>query len=1086
MEKAKIDLIIKTLIRPSTSAVSISMYISKYARSDREALNAFLNAVCSADIFKAACAVTVLSGEVKTQSAEIVANKILQNLQNGGESNVLDLSAALELNRKDLLTLFLNKLSGEDFKTAFSSLSGKNACRLMRVALGCDNDEIKEIAVYEFYKFLNRYDSSCDNELEELLPLILQGGHINIISRLIIILGNERLKQICGSSWEEKIEGLILSNCQTAEIWEAHLSNFFASSHTDDELLHDGLWFLQLNASDELIDYAAALFYLLAAKKYGVDHPIFSYSSGFEELSEFPRRLTVLYDDILRQLWNIPEKLYCFIQKTEFCNPYLKEDIRKENGLLIKNASADYSNGYSLLSLLFENKLDCSTILDVFFNTFLKLTLTIDDLFYLARKFNVNEALVAAFEGRSFEGTIEKYYMGELVVSPRFYYATNLHNIRSYYFEIKYLTQVNNVTNAGNLNGCSIVYKIIGYNSGQVWVRTIVPANFADKYKPDTALWLNGVAILPQRLGFYSHNNFPKVLTAFPAEFFINDYDFDLITEIIENNTEQLEAFLKLFKAAEWNSTFTVVDISVPAHFYGEFKKYHEKASKMFKKLFSVGCDIDSICNLYFESIYKIILPFNEFILMTDKQTMLSAISKRRFYCKLLQGDSRHKCRLQNISCAPVCVVSDSHKLSDNKKLFVKCTDYIVYEEGLGKIIFVADNEDASSAEKRGKIYGFIALNENINVFKREKISYLPRAACYDQRELIFALERMREAVHLRKNSGNELLRLIRAFGNKSPYSFQQDIRLDVTYLKFFGDTFKNERFSEQITQMVLNTENTQFMAEIYLNTGFKYALSMDELVEIINRRRPELALSASEMFDRWEFICLVDDRGFLMSPFLPQYCVNVGKENAGKCFGCKIKVYGKGRIDAEILSEKGADDAVNTVLLCKMVGMSVDGVLPLLNNVANPLAFTSKEKFLQAVQNRILNQILPENTEDTDLLSAREEQRQIKQAIRQGGLTALALEKRINEWLEAYYYKVTVHEMTEMLIEIVEIFLKRNDNHEDVLELLSNVSIKYTYLFRSGKALTIWRQYLAEHYGYDSEDELKKKTKICLKHIGA
>lgn len=1095
MSVSKLDMMIKRAVEPGLSVQSVAMYLSACAKKSEDELSAILNAVCDEDISKAAHAVRLLPAIYRDKCEETVLNRLCLHCRESQEITVAELLTVLEYNLTDLFCESFEKLNGEVVSGAFSKSSSKNACRLMNMFVDYSQSELYGVCETEFCEFLNKYDASGDEALTVLLPRLIEKRIEPPISKLISVLGSGRLKKLYGDGWQETLTDLVLCGCQSVQIWEAYFAEFFIVSHTDEELLTDGLWFLQFNANEELEELSAAVFYLYVAKLYGVDCAVFEYANGFETPSEFSRKQTILYEELIRDLWQTPERLAHFIRKTELCNPFAKEVIRKDKRLLIKNSTTDSSEDYRLLEELFKNAVAPKDIITIFFNTFLKMRLTVEDVFYFGQKYGVYDELLTAFESITFNGKIEKFNKGVFVVSTKNYYATMQHTISCYYFELQYLMEISGKSEPQKLKGFEIEYTIIGYSNGMVRIRLLVPDKYRQGPTPEPQLWEEEIAKYSEVLGQEPVSKKAKrindALINFPVEFFAEDYNLDLLTELVSERSNRLDIILPNIKTAKWNAIFRVNDISTPRRFYSDFEKYSPSAIKMFEKLFADGVEISDIFALYFETVYKVIVPFDKFILMTDKERMLQALSERIIFCKLLEDTQRHKCRLMNIKCAPLCVVSKANLLRDNSKIPVKCIDYNMYDNGLGKIIFEDTSNDALSVEARGELFGYIAQNVTINRVKIERISLLPDASVYDVRETVFNLTCMASAIDLRRGSGDDMIRLIRIFGAKNPYSFQRCRKADIVYMQKCFDAQNTKKTLNAVAQMILNTELVTDIAEIYLNSHFKYYIDVARLASRIADRRPDLTNDIPKMFRGWEFICAVDMSGYLISPFIPQSCARVSADYAGKCVACVLSVSANGDICAEVKSVLDDTEILTPVLLCEAMGYTLEGMLPLLKDTLGKFdsfqprdiinmteGVEARQHFTTNITKLLLNSAQNEGEYENQLSRATEEKQRLKDMIRVNELDIVELKNAVVDWFERNCHIIPLYQMQTMTAEITDLYVRRSNDGEEALRLLYELFFDYSNYFRSNDIVKLWYEQLDKYF----DNTLAENFEIIVK----
>ncbi len=1100
MPDNKLQLIINRIISPNTSVQSALMCVNMLAKTDSEGFVVLMNALCDADISKAVSVAELISPEFNVQCNDIIIEKLSVNCKNVDKITAQTFLAIIAYERYDLFEECIYNINEDIIGFIFDNASPKNVCRFMRMFLKFQENKHYSLCEELFCNFLNRYDSSADEELSLLLPVLFENRAITPLSKLITVLGCERAAELYGDGFENIIIELIETGCQSLEMWDVYFKGFFSTSHTDDELLNDGLWFLQINADDELVDLAAMVFFLYAAGKYPVTHPIFEYAALFERNNRFLDRHIRLYEEYIRPFWHTPAELSAFLKATEICNPFFKKEIREGKKLLIKDKISDASSDFYLLEQLYTNTNDCETIIYIFFNTFLKLRLNIEDLFRVAAKYDLVDQMVDAFRDIILVGTIKKYNIGMLVFTSEYYYTSWQHSVSLTHSDLKYVLRTTGQNDCDKLKDEKVEYYISGYYKDQIQVRIYKADNFAIEQENSPEIWAEGIEKLESILvkTVLKKNNEYKTLpiAGFVCDSLIDDCDFSLFTELISNNCDHLDRILEFLKIAEWNMIFGVQDISLPRHYYGDFEKYKDSAVALFKKLFDQDCDIDLIFELYFSSIYKAIVPFEVFILMTDKEKMLSALSDRVIYCKLLEGESRHKCRLMNINCAPVCVIANSHLLEDGIKVPAKCIDYKVYDDGLGKIIFENVLKEIITPAARGELFGYVAQNMKINRVKRERIALLPDAKDVDVRELKFNFSLMAVAIKLRCTSGMELLRLVRIFGNKNPYSFQQDVKVDTLYLYKFHKHQDNTALNNQIVQMVLNTSSVLDMAEIYLNTTFKYCVNIRDFVLTVCKRRPELSEEVSSMFSKWEFDCVTDSRGNLFSYILPEKAVNIGVNYALKSVKCRISVSKNGEVSAEVIEILPDSEMLYPALFCALVGQDVKDILPCLKphiqaiGINDGSEITSMTYFgnLKRFADRLSQHIIKVNSHgfrpQGSAISFLDERNEIAEILAKKQIEYSKLRQVVSKIIKKYYTKVSIFEMENIVCEITATFIARCYFKEEIFRFLKGIFSDYSYYVRDNGIVDIWIEQLTGRFGEDTATEFEQLMKTNRRYI--
>ncbi len=1100
MPNNKLDLIISRTTAPNTSAQSALMCVNMLAKTDYDGFVVLMNALCDADISKAVSVAELITPEFKPQCNNIVIENLCKSCKDADKITAQTFLAIIAYDRDDLFEDCIYNVTEDIVRFVFTNASAKSVCRFMRMFLNFSENRYYSLCEELFCIFLNRYDSSADEELSLLLPRLFEKHVITPLSKLITVLGCERAAELYGDGFENAITELIITGCQSLEMWDAYFKGFFSTSHTDDELLNDGLWFLQINADDDIINLAAKVFFLYAAGKYPVTHPIFEYIGLFGRDNRFLDRHIRLYEEYIRSLWHSPVELDVFLKATEICNPFFKKEIREGKKLLIKDNISDASSDFYLLEQLYANTQDCEKIIYIFFNTFLKLRLNIADLFRVAAKYELTEQMLQAFKDIVFVGTIKKYNIGMLVFTSEYYYTSWQHSVSLTHADLKYVLRTTGQNDCDKLKDKKVEYYISGYYRDQVQVRLHKESDIVQNREDTPEIWAQGLeelANILKKTVLKKNNEYKKLpISGFACASLIDDCDFNLFTEVVANNYEHLDRVLDFLKIAEWNMIFGVRDISLPSHYYVDLAKYKDSAVALFNKLFEQDCDIDLIFELYFGSIYKAIIPFETFIVMTDKETMLSALDERVIYCKLLEGENRHKCRLMNINCAPVCVISNSHLLEDGVKVPAKCIDYKVYDDGLGKIIFENVLKETITPIARGELFGYVAQNMKINPVKRERIALLPDAKDVDVRELKFNFALMAAAIKLRCTSGVELLRLVHIFGSKNPYSFQQDTKIDTLYLYRCYKHQDNTALNNQIVQMILNTNSLLDMAEIYLNTNFKYCMNIRDFVLTVCKRRPEFSEEVSSMFNKWELDCATDGNGNLFSYMLPFKAVSVGTDYAFKAVRCRISVSRNGEVNAEVVKDLPDSEMLYPVLFCGLLEQDVKEILPCLkshikavgiNNsseITNMTYFANVKRFTERLSKHIIKVNSHGFRKQESAISFLDERNEIAEILAKKQVEYQKLRQAISKIIKKYYTKVSIFEMENIISEITSTFIARCYFKEEIFRFLKGVFSDYSYYVRDNGIVEIWVEQLSGRFGDETATEFEQMMKENRRYI--
>ncbi len=1098
MASSVFDLLIANATSPNTDASDLSMTLSSKRLTESQ-IEQILSAVCDADIFKAATAAHSVLGNAGEKHINFVYEKLKERCQDPSHLTKAELLTILTYDDFNLFCRVIPKVAPEKIKDTFSKISTINACRFMLMCIDYGDEELIRLYENEIFMSFCDFDSRDRDALSALLPKLTQFGCAKIISRLLEFFTPAQLSHLYGEGFGEGIKDLITSGFESPNIWDAFFYDFFSHSHTNEELVTEGLWFLQLNATDE--SAAAACFFLYAMKFLGTKHPIFEYAEGFTYPISFTRKHTTIYEEEIKKRWENPKDLIKFLDATKLCNPFAAPDIEDKDKLLIKEEGIFSPEDYDLLSKLFENNVSCEDILKIFLNTFLKKRLVMEELLYISECFNVLDKMLAALENVSFEGFVEKYNIGDLVISPKHYYCKQLHVVAVNSSEFKYFNEENENESKHSKDKRAVAeYHISSFVSGQLFITLSLPESLST----DTQTTLDKsfdeiIATCKEVLSQTDigekgkkrlRNNFN-----FSENLFVDTYDFDLFTSLICEHSDKLDDILEILETAEWNSTFRLYDVRIESHFYTDFIKYRPEAVRMFKKLFAEGCDYNRILTLYFESIYKLIVPLQVLLIISEKKKMLAALSERTIYCNMPMKDKRLQCRPMTISCAPICTMVDADIFIDSK-VPAKCVDYILEDGYIKRIIFENTATGVLNTRERGSWFGYIAANIQLRSTKKSLIPRLPDASEYDIREMVFILDCMETAIYLRKNSKEDLNQLIDAMGKKNPFAFKEDIRLDIDYLSKFFSKEKAANAQAAMAVVILNAQSIEEIEKVYLNTSFKYYLTLKDLISLIKARRFDLTREIDSIFSNVDFECAVDSAGYLWSPFIPQNTIKVDLTYGGSNILCRIYEGETGNMCANIISVQENVSPLNAVLPALMAGYTLsDSIVPTVINALvkdggltqNQAEETVKDKMgliVKAVKlvNPNADKALLKGVKTAKLVAAA---KTLEEMLQENKFNLDKFRSLTYILIKSHCDLVSVDEMETTLSHITSLFMQRfADDEEAVLAFLDDIFPGYSYFYRDNGIVDVWAQQLCDSFGAATATAYKEKIKTNERYI--
>ena len=1095
MDSAILNLLIENAISPDADASDLTMTLSSKKLNSEEAEKILL-AVCKADIFRAATAVHSILGEAKEKYVNFVYKRLLERCENPALLTKSELLAILVYDDFNLFCRVISHVSPEKIKDTFYKISTTNACRFMRMCIDFGDAHLIKLCENEFFTLLGSFDSRGCDELSVLLPKLTLHGCANIVTRLLDFFTPAQLSRLYGEGFGDGLKDLITSGYESPAIWDAFFYDFFLKPHSAEEILTEGLWFLQLNATDE--SAVASCFFLYAIKILPLNHPIFHYVEGFEYPNAFTRKHTIAYEEEIKKLWSAPQDLIKFLEKTELCNPFAAADINEKEKLHIREEGIFSPADYDLLGELFENNVSCEKIITIFLNTFLKKRLVMEELLYISETFNRLDEMLAALKNVCFEGFIEKYNIGDLVISPKEYYCKQLHVVVLNAVEFKYFNE-NNENDTKHPKDARAVaqYYINNFISGQLYITLELPQSVGKEAAAQKS-WEEIIAdfeeiLTHQDISKKDKSNLKNAFD-FSESLFAYEYDFDLFTAAICRHSEKLDDILEILKTAGWNDTFRHSHVRIESHFYTDFEKYRGPAVKMFRQLIAEGQNYDDILSLYFDSIYKLIVPLQILLIISEKEKVLDALSRRIIYCNMPMKDKRVQCRPMTIACAPICTMIDADNFIYNK-VPARCIDYTMGDGYIERIIFENAATGVFNTRERGNWFGYIATNMQLHSTKKSFIPRLPDATDYDIREMVFILDCMEAAIILRKNSKEDLNQLIDDMGAKNPFAFREDTRLEINYLSKFLDKEKTAGNRSAMSVVILNADNNDEIAKLYLNTSFKYYLTVNELISLIKRHRQDLFEKIESLFSNTAFECTVDNEGYLWSPFVNQNTIKVSEEYCGRNVLCRL-CYEAGALKAVVTSVQQNFSPLNAVLPALMIGYSLnDSIAPIIKNSLlknNSLTNEELESALRDKRSLIAKTVKLVDPKKNPLLIKKSNSDRVKtafsaaeNAISETDFDLQKLKDATFQMIKSNCDYASVFEMENALARVTQLLMQRfYCDEETVFTFLNYIFPSYSFFYRDNGIVDVWEKQLHSFFGEDAATEFIEKIKSGERYL--
>lgn len=908
--------IIKKMINQNLTIESVTMFVKKLEKGPAQLLNAFLEEFCKFDIFKMSIVAKTAPIKNKRTVQKKVREILTDRCKTAESFTYLDLLAIAVYESRPLLKSTAKFFNAQCVKKAFAFADAHIACRLLSMCLENISKEPCEIVQKEFCKFLVNNNSNIDEELSTLVPVLLEYKAADVLSTLINLVGAKQIEKFCTTPLVEQIDEMICDKKDSIPFWEVFFDEFFSRRRSEKQLLQDGLWYIQMNASDDIYNEVGAMFYLRVAMKYGVDHPIFEYVESFSNSQKHTRKYIAQYKEKVDSLWEQPEALCDFLNKTAICNPFLVEyTIEKKYKIFEKNEDPI---SYGKLTRLFQAKATPLEILNIFLSTDLKDYLPLEDVFYLAQCYEVLPEFLEAVKGMQFFGSVTNRNERYIYLYPFSYHVCSLHFLNaSQQLDQKFTMDV-------KLKGKTISYTIVDFNYGRIFIEYSEPiANIL----PNTESLISWPAAIEE---FRELLELPTVtieqlhqlnVLKFEATAFASEADFNLFTNLFIDFSSKIFEFSKVLELSVWNKKYSNETAKIKKDEYDALKPYYELTVKLFKKLFAFQKP-SLVLKLYFNSIYKAILPLNELLFMAEKKVLLKALSKVIINCRLKDGESRI-CRPTNILCTPICVTSNANNVANLEIFSAYVSDFLVSQNGVYQIVLEYCENTENSVGQRGNTFGFLSKNIYISDWREKLIAKFPGTDRYTYREIIFNMVCMEDAIFIRREKSNALQRLIRVLGQANPFAFSVSGAADLIYFKMlYPNKDRSNRTRGAAITILLNATDINCVREAYLNTNIKYHITLTEFARLIRERRSDLAEQIPTMFNSVEFTAAADNDGNLWMPWIEQNTIRVSKEYAGKLLRCTIQMDNNGTISAHVIDANRTNDRIDEIFeTCQLAG---------------------------------------------------------------------------------------------------------------------------------------------------------------------
>lgn len=918
MNKEKLQDMIEKMLHPGITINSLAMFAGKLIKKyGQEGLEEFLAALSRMDIYKAMTITGRLAAPYRAIAENYITRELADRCEHEERFSYLELLAIAVCKDEALLRAVSCFLTPEMIEAAMEGAEHGIACSLLQLGLTTLPQETGDQMQKAFCKLLSaRYNERMEKDLRALLPTLLEQDAADVLGTLVEIIGAERVSDFCGEELTEVLDRMILSGKDGVGIWKLFFFRFFQQERTQEELLKDGLWYVQLFASEEIYDQVCAGFFLQLAARCGVDHPILAYIDDLSSLEDNSWEYLQQYKDAIRPLWEEPHNLSRFLQKTASCNPFRNLEVLGERYHLLTTAQDRIAYGW--LQGLFEAGLPVGDISTVFLSTELKQRLPLQDLFYLAQRYEVLAELLEALRDRPFAGRITGRYSHQLFMSPYSYFSTELHTVPVNY---KILEIMGNVS---QLKGHDLQYTIVGFEGGSIRVASCDTATLSESKESDAMTWEAAIEQLRQEkfLQYTSKKKLQSfIITKFTLDDVIKEDHMDQFTELIAERPDCLVTFLKLMRICKWNTSFQKAGLPLPDDLFSKGRPYQKKALELFRFLSATGGMVYLVLQLYFFSIYRAIIPLDQLLLFIPREFLLEHLSIFVVTCRPLES-GRSLFRLDNINCDSICYMDNIGEIPLAEPLEVVISDFVVEDNRVAEIFLQPYYKGASDVKERGALFGTLGSSIQIPQHLQKRIALLPPASQYGYRELKFNVRCMEDAFLLRRSDAAELKHLIQILGDANPFRFGFNLTVEKYYLSKID---RKKDVANTIVSMVLNAESIEDIRDFYLHTHIKFHLQLPQLAALIRERRPALEDQISGMFEDVVFYAISDSCGNVWMPRVPQNTLKVSPEYAGKVLSCGIRLEKNGEIRINVKEAKESNAFFPIMAICLLSGYLIE-----------------------------------------------------------------------------------------------------------------------------------------------------------------
>lgn len=324
----------------------------------------------------------------------------------------------------------------------------------------------------------------------------------------------------------------------------------------------------------------------------------------------------------------------------------------------------------------------------------------------------------------------------------------------------------------------------------------------------------------------------------------LKSYDLTNFFELLEALADDVSYFDLVMKSVSWSRYFwrdTAIAIDIE---YKDYESYNEICVKILKKLKDGGLHIDRLTNLYFNSIFKIIISIEQFadiMQIENYSALLYPVSFVAYYPRENSNEFRiNGIKSERLLKGPAKQSEGYIEMFNLHKYYKSSREFIV-----SPVFKSTENIQIGSAEKRfATISNTLTPNKDIyaNILK-VPVSILRS----DEREYRRITAYFISAVMLRRNDPGLLKNMIAGLEGSNPFSaleypaFQYDFIADFKYdWKDWKEGSFQEYTKDIVDAVIRNSEDTDTCIYLYINTHIKQYYVFEDFIKLaLNRGLP-------------------------------------------------------------------------------------------------------------------------------------------------------------------------------------------------------------------------------------------------------